>query len=185
MKINKKDVKNFVYKAFFQTHRFWQMSILPPIYWLLLLIPIKLFWEPFSLKRSHWFTWLKRKERHGIRYKDINNNLLITVSNDPSLSISRFPIENFIGLNWTWRMTTILRPVSHKEKYQIGFIRQDGIIVFCSVVIPNGPIAVIQSPVVNKFFAFSCEKSGQRKQIELEIIKKNIDKWQLNEVALL
>lgn len=159
------------------------MNPVPKAYYLIILVPIKFFWEIFSLKRSHWFTWLKGGDS-PIPIENIKNNLLISVSSDPALLTPHTWLDTFIGLNWTWRKTTILQPLSYLGNYQIGFIRSDGVIVFCSIVIPGGPIAVIQGPIANKFFGFSYFK-GKRKPIELIILKENIDKWNLNKVPLL
>jgi hypothetical protein len=178
-----KEIWIIFYKSFIQTHRFWRMSPCPKFYYLTILVPIKFFWEIFSLKRSHWFTWLKGGDS-PVCMKDIKNNQLISVSESPIFLPHDTWFITFIGLNWIWRTTTILQPVSYLGDYQIGFIRSDGVIVFCSVVIPGGPIAVIQGPIANNFFAFSYSK-GIREPIELMIVKENINKWSLNKVALL
>ncbi len=159
------------------------MDPIPKVYYLIILVPIKLFWEMFSLKRSHWFTWLKGNDS-PVSLEDIKNNPLTLVSDDPELLAPHTSLDAFIGLNWTWRTTTVIKPVSYLGDYQIGFIRSDDVIVFCSIVIPSGPIAVIQGPIANNFFAFSYSK-GIREPIELMIVKENINKWSLNKVALL
>ncbi len=175
-------VWNIIYKLFIQTHFYWKMSPLPPLHWLLLLAPIKLIWEMFSLKRSHFFTWLKGT----LKKIDIIKNPLLLVSNDPLLEPNPSSLQAFIGLNWTWRKTTILKPLNYQGEYQIGFIRWDNVLVFCTVIIPNGSIAVIQGPNANKFFAFSYSKDkSQRKPIKLKKVAENIDKWALDNVALL
>jgi hypothetical protein len=135
-----------------------------PYHWLdftPLPILLKIFWEPFSKKKSHWWHWRKfdqSKVRHELNVEGYSDA-------QPRDTV----IQNLVQTNFKWQHVLILEPDTDglNKYYQIGFLEpKSGICQKCSLVL-KGLTAVLVGPNDVLFFAVSL-KSG--KCIQLKIV---------------
>jgi hypothetical protein len=123
---------------------------------------IKTVWEPFSLKRSHWWHW--------INYDQIPNNLL-SIQPDEDAKPRHAGIRyNLIQTNFGWKKVAVLKPKKYSGKYQCGFVSQEGSkykTQLCTVIL-QGPVAVLLSPYGFNFFAKSYPENNL---LDLELIQ--------------
>ncbi|MFA6995432.1 MAG: hypothetical protein WC249_03445 [Patescibacteria group bacterium] len=147
-----------------------------------LLWPIlKIFWEPFSKKRSHWWHWKtfwggQSPERHvTVIGKNVKNR-------DTFWTM-------LTQTNFVWKNVVILKPVGDEIKdahfYQVGYIEnREKIehIEICSILIPIGQaVGLLVGPNDITFFAINA---NNRQQISLKIINETT-KNKLKNILLL
>lgn len=169
-----------IYKFFTQTHYYWQADPRPPLYYYPFWFLLKVTWEIFSLKRSHFFTWIKDShDSQEILSSGVTNQV------PPNLKARTRSSgwKNFWLTNFGWQRVAIVRPKDKGiKKYQVGIIREyDGKVMFCSLVV-MGRCALLQAPQPVKIFGISYP---EKKLIKLEVVQKNFSKWQLKEIPLL
>lgn len=140
------------------------------IFWTVL----KIFWEPLSLKRSHWWHWI------NLPPEKLGNNFPFVVSNGCQTAKSREGFwPNFWQTNFGWKTAVIITPRTNGE-YLIGFMDENGRTQICSIIM-NGHIALLEGPTKTKFFAISV---NDNKPIKLKIVVKNVPKKQIKKYGL-
>ena len=183
LKITIKKIHSFIYTFFIQTHLLWGMDPLPNVS-LLLICLIKVIFEPFSLKRSHWFSWIKDE----LSERDIKDFPKLLVPGSSKAKPRNTELKNFLYTNFIWKEAAIVEPVDEEvTEYQVGITREyDKKIMYCSVVLSrdmaNGQVAVLQAADEVEFFGFTYP---ERKPIKLRLVKEGISKWELKEIPLL
>ncbi|WKZ24680.1 MAG: hypothetical protein QY321_03635 [Patescibacteria group bacterium] len=164
------NITNLFFKIFLESWMLWRVRPLPSLYYWPLWLLVKLLWEPFSLKRSHWWTWIKDPF--------INDQQMMMKVEAPG-DLKARPRDTFWGNFWQtnfgWQTCSILCPEDLSQEYQVGFIREyDNKKMYCSLIL-NGPVAILQGPKEMKFFAFSLDK----KAVKIKVLRTGISKWQL------
>lgn len=127
-----------------------------PSHWLdIILWPIlKIIWEPFSKKESHFWHWSNYKPRLDL--------VIATVYGDHRAGKRNGFISNLIQTNFSWQKIAILKPNTEKE-YQIGFMSDEGDVSksqVCSIIL-HGECAALVGPYDVKFFAISYPEAEQ------------------------
>lgn len=158
-----------------------QASLSDYLYDRLLWPILKIFWEPFSKKRSHWWHWKvfwggQSEEKH------------VTVAGKNVKSRDTF-WSMLIQTNFVWKNVVILKPDGDKIKnvnfYQIGYIENRAEIEhieICSILIPlEQEVGLLIGPNEVTFFAINADN---HQQISLKIIGETT-KSELENVLLL
>ncbi|MCR4279994.1 MAG: hypothetical protein NUV82_01045 [Candidatus Komeilibacteria bacterium] len=139
-----------------------------PIHWLdYFLWPVlRVFWVPFSKKRSHFWHWV-----------DVNYypKFYITANPDPAAKSRRHSLwENLIQTNFKWNKVVVVTPVRYSGQYRIGMIAE-GKRQICSVI-NQGKVGLLIGPEAPHFFALNLKGD----QIMLKIVgystKKSLPK---------
>jgi hypothetical protein len=146
-----------------------------------LLWPIlKLIWEPFSLKRAHWWHWLTYA-------KEIpDHSYTVTVPGDKTAKRADRGWPNFYERNFGWQTTALLFVHDDKgqlaEDYHLGF-RCGNKTETCSILLSHG-IAALIGPDDTIFFAVG--KDGQPLKVSLYLSTKkrnlksgNLKTWKI------
>ena len=107
---------------------------------------IKIVWEPFMLKHSHWWHWLP--------YKD---SVLqsITVQGNPKFKSRTTLWDEFFQTNIAWHKAVLLQPKDYMGLYRLGFrsvSEQKNEI--CSILLKGKAAALVGSQNL-EFFAIS------------------------------
>lgn len=116
-------------------------NLLDFVFWPLL----KLFWEKFSRKQSHWWHWRTYRGTIGE---------LLHVAGDNRLNSHDWWHGIFLGTNFTWQQVVVLKAVD-PVVYQIGFCGRD-ICQLCSVQV-NGVVALTIGPDDADFFGITAD----------------------------
>jgi hypothetical protein len=117
---------------------------------------IRIFWEPFSLKRSHWWHWRKYD-------KEITDT--VTVNGDQKAQPRNNHWQDLIQTNFLWKKSIVLKP-NKNTPYHLGFIsKHENKCQICSIVL-QGPVGLLLSPHKVEFFAVSTGENP----IHLEVI---------------
>ena len=127
---------------------------------------IKLFWEPFSGKRSHWWNWSNTKNTFS---KSVH------IEGEKSLH----PLNNLwnvlVELNFRWNKLVILQPVNYRGEYQLAYSNSKYKEI-CSIVLED-QVACLINHEDTKYSGFSYPKG---KEIQLRIVgytyKKKLQK---------
>lgn len=123
---------------------------------------LRLIWEPFSKKRSHWWHWRDSDSIAIQTCLEFRGN---------SLANSRSGFwNNLWQTNFGWKSALIIKP-ELSTKYKIGFFNHKGAKI-CSIIM-DGEIALLEGPDPVNFFAFSYPEN---EPIGLEIVKNNVPK---------
>lgn len=131
---------------------------------------LRIIWEPFSIKRSHFWHWQ--------RY-DNEINSATTVLPDVTASPRYNLWLKLWQTNFGWEKVVILQPESYDGNYQIGFTSvegEEGKTELCSLIL-KGKIAVLVGPYELSFFAISFPpKKALILQNVLTTTKDKLDK---------
>lgn len=113
---------------------------------------IKLVWEPFSLKRSHWWHW--KKFLYTQRGRLITSKV---IGNKKAKNRDTF-WSNLIQTNFGWNETAVIEPIAYTDKYQLGFFETDKygkkFPQTCTLVL-RGKIAILRGPKDIEVYAFT------------------------------
>jgi hypothetical protein len=131
---------------------------------------IRAVWEPFSLKRSHWWHW--------INYDKVPSGAM-SLPQDANAKPRHASIwHNLIQTNFGWKKIAILKPKNYAGNYRLGFIGHEGNLnkkQICTLVL-QGCVGILLSPYSFEFFA---ESYPERSPLELELVrittKNNLD----------
>ena len=136
-------------------HPSWEDKILWPI--------IALIWEPFSLKRVHWWHWK--------RYDGPLGNF-IHLEGDKTTSPRHTSLfKNLLFTNFTWSQCAVLRPKNYDGLYRRGFRAQEGDILkteICDVLLSGPHAGLIVGPADTDFFAIAYPDNTP---IDLELLE--------------
>ena len=110
---------------------------------------IRLVWEPFSLKRSHWWHWIVYK-------KEITSFIAIPGIRSNTTRHQSF-LGNFFKTNLGWKSVVVLSPLSFQGTYQRWFRAKEGDVekIEICILILQGPVAALIGPYDTDFFAIS------------------------------
>jgi hypothetical protein len=129
----------------------WRTS---PTHWLdwTLWPLLRLVWEPFSRKRTHWWQW--RTYTGQIEYP-------LVVQGHPDETNRSSWWNNFYQTNFGWKYVVILRPEDYSGVWHIGFSAEQmngRLTQYCTVLF-NGQdqVAPLVGPFDTTFFAFTKE----------------------------
>lgn len=135
-----------------------------PRHWLdIVLWPIlRVLWEPFSRKQSHWWHWRRVDNRVMIRAHSS-----IVVPRHSTSREGRSFWGNFFQRNFGWKHVAILTPSNPKYRYRIGFYRRGHFHErqLCSIIL-RGPCAVLIGDEDINFFAVDAYGGDQ---LELDL----------------
>jgi len=123
---------------------------------------LRLIWEPFSKKRSHWWHW----KNTNLIYAEKNSTL--TIKGNPSAGSRSGFWRNLWQTNFGWKSALIIKP-KLSTKYKVGFFDHKEAKI-CSIIM-DGEIALLEGSDPVNFFAFSYPEN---EPIQLEIVKNNI-----------
>ena len=134
----------------------WKDAVLWPI--------LRVLFEPFSRKQSHWWHW--RKIDPGAWPRNSIRPILNIPPGELDLTARERtgPWSRFWQTNFGWRKVVIVRPgdwdwttwneQKHSQPYQVGFfLPGHGHGYICSVVIKGTPCALLLGPRPVDFFA--------------------------------
>lgn len=123
---------------------------------------LKIFWEPFSKKRSHWWNW---KTLHRDIY--LPHCARMAGNRDAKNGNSKF--SNFFQTNFVWKRVVIMTPWDRRIPFKIGFIsRIEREKKICDIRNKPGQlIGVLVGPDDVEFFALD----SQGGQLELRVIE--------------
>ncbi len=115
---------------------------------------LRVFWEPFSRKNSHWWHWV---DYHG----EIISPLIVKAPTEVAGEKSRQTRwDNFYQTNFGWQTAVVVEPVDHKGFYRLGFVsKSEGRQQYCAILLTGSAAALVASEEV-KFFAldyFGCQ----------------------------
>ncbi len=128
---------------------------------------LRLFWEPFSKKRSHFWHWqpFDRSAPENFRER---------VDRDGCARERAGLLANLFQTNFGWRSVAILCPaVRNGNAYQLGFISREGNAhkrELCAIVL-DGPCAALVGPHEVEFFAVAYP-GGE--PIPLELVRRTV-----------
>ena len=140
----------------------WQTS---PISWLdwALWPLLRVVWEPFSKKRTHWWHWLT----YVGQIQDP-----IVVQGRPNEEDRSSPWQNFFQTNFGWKDVVVVKPVNYRGRWHIGFSTQQEngrVTQYCSVLFnEQEKVASLVGPTNTTFFAFT--QKGM--PIKLEVLQE-------------
>jgi hypothetical protein len=121
---------------------------------------LRVVWEPFSKKRSHWWHWRT--------YTGQIHNSVVAKGHPKAIDRS-IAWENFYQTNFGWNDVVVLRPVDYNGLWHLGFsAKQDNgqLTQYCAIVFEGQKkIAALVGPYDITFFAVSPEGPS----IKLEI----------------
>jgi hypothetical protein len=123
---------------------------------------LKLLWEPFSIKQSHFWHWMNYS--NAVQYKTL-------IPTDPQAIPRNSLWKLFIYTNISWEKCVILKPKNFNTntRYQVGFINgRENKKQLCSIIL-NTEVAVLCGPYPTHFFAIDY---NAKQVIELEILKE-------------
>ncbi len=134
-----------------------------PRHWLDLVFwpTLKLVWEPFSLKKSHWWHWLP--------YEGVlpNHEYCLTVGGDPKAKKADDFWPNFYERNFGWQKVALLHVYDDKgrlaEDYHLGYslgAKKE----ICSLLLSHG-VGALLGPEPTTFFAI--DQDGLPLQVQL------------------
>ncbi|PIZ98718.1 MAG: hypothetical protein COX77_03585 [Candidatus Komeilibacteria bacterium CG_4_10_14_0_2_um_filter_37_10] len=111
---------------------------------------MKIFWEPVSLKRSHFWHWHKQNST----FLD-SDYAYISVLPDPTVKDRGNWWQNFWQTNFGWQKVVVVATVDPNDYYQVAFSTaasnyQD--VKLCSLVI-RGRVALLVGPTKTRFYA--------------------------------
>lgn len=134
-----------------------------PRHWLNIVFwPIlKLVWEPFSLKRSHWWHWLPYEEAlPGDEYH-------LTIEGNPKARRADQFWSNFYERNFGWQKVALLHIYDDKgrlaENYRLGYscgVKKE----VCSILLNHG-VGALVGPEDTMFFAI--DQNGVPLRVQL------------------
>jgi hypothetical protein len=138
----------------------WQDKFLWPI--------IKIVWEPFSLKKVHWWHWQKFDGEIGP---------VIKVAGDKS-SLERRAnfFANLYYTNFSWSKCAVLSPMHFRGEYRRGFRAIEGGEIrteLCNVLLSGPHAGLIVGPSDTEFFALSYPDNIPISLELIEITKKD------------
>lgn len=160
--------------------RIWKTQpdqVLYSILWFLL----KLLWEPFSLKRSHWWHWQKVNLGRDIKP--------LIVEGDKTSLDRNTAWRNFWQTNFGWQKVAVLEVANcvwcHEGQFyvpfQIGWGEVNGKskkqLEICSIVHLEPILGLLLGPSDVNFFAFDLEG----RPVELRLLKVITKKQTLKE----
>jgi hypothetical protein len=130
----------------------WQTS---PTHWLdwTLWPLLRVVWEPFSHKRTHWWHW----RTYTGQIEDP-----IVVQGHPNAIDRSSWWNNFYQTNFGWKNVIVVEPEGYRGLWHLGFsTRQDtgGVTQYCTVLF-NGQeqVGPLVGPYDTIFFAFTSEE---------------------------
>ena len=127
---------------------------------------LRFFWEPFALKRSHFWHW-----------HSINKSIVSTLDIEPDqmAEIRSGLLSQLLQTNFRWKKVSIIKPKNYTGEYQIGFLaNENGIIKneLCDIIVKN-KIGVLLGPYKTNFFAISYPAKKPIDLIEVETTVKD------------
>ena len=136
-------------------HPCWQDKILWPV--------IAFVWEPFSLKRVHWWHWKKY---------DGDLGGYIHLEGDKSTNPRHTSLfKNLLFTNFTWSRCAVLRPKNYNGLYRRGFRAQEGDELkteICDVLFSGAHAGLVVGPADTDFFAVSYPDNAP---LDLELLE--------------
>lgn len=123
---------------------------------------LRVVWEPFSKKRSHWWHWRT--------YTSQIHDPVVAKGHPKRVDRSSF-WENFYQTNLGWSDAVVLRPANYNGFWHLGFsaMQNNGTVTKLCTIFFKGQkkIAALVGPYDTTFFALSLEGTP----ITLEIIQ--------------
>lgn len=129
---------------------------------------LAIFWEPFSLKKSHWWNWRHDNHYHS---EEISYFLKWIEGDCDAKNRSNF-WSNLIQTNFGWKKSAIIEPSDFCDFYYLGFLKvnKKGEISPQICTLPlKGKSALLKGPNGVYFYAVSCLDF---KPIEINVIKE-------------
>jgi hypothetical protein len=129
----------------------WQTSPTSWLDWTLWPL-LRVVWEPFSKKRSHWWHWLT----YARQIQDP-----VVVQGHPNAMDRSSPWQDFFQTNFGWKDVVVVKPVNYKGLWHIGFSNQQKngkVTQYCSILFnEQEKVAPLVGPTDTTFFAFTPE----------------------------
>ncbi len=107
---------------------------------------IKAVWEPFSLKRSHWWHWLPYGQQPSY---------LLKIPADHNAAPRHSAWHNLIQTNFGWSKVAVTKPKNYFGLYRWGFKSREGAknkLEVCALIL-QGPVANLIGPHDMELFA--------------------------------
>jgi len=139
-----------------------------PKHWLdFILWPLlKLFWEPFSVKNSHFWHWVDFDK--NLIHKDIFFSVEGSIESKPRKKF----LSNLWQTNFGWKKALILEPETDGE-YWLGFFElSTGKCQLCSVVL-EGKVGILVGHNEVYFFALNSDRKSIYLKKSEETTKNN------------
>jgi len=130
---------------------------------------LRIFWEPFSGKRSHWWHW---QMYFGVILPSFD------IPRNPEAgerALWTFSPSNLRQTNFEWKWTVVMQPVDYAGQYQVGFIAQEGAHYkqeLCALVL-EGMSAGLIGPYDLTFFAVSYPEGTPIRIQVVNIVRKD------------